>query len=120
MPFAEARLDCPDRLEVDSFTFDIDERMLASARMMDGKLILETKVPDLTAPTVMPFRCNTLAYGAERSRLPDTLKMTGKICSDERRPRTGISFGAAPLENISAAADGTGAQGKDCYKYNGT
>jgi hypothetical protein len=41
MPFAEASLDGQDRLEVDFFTFDIDERMLASTRMMDGKLILD-------------------------------------------------------------------------------
>ena len=40
-------------LKSDLFTYDIDERALARARMMDGKLILVTNVPDLTAIDVV-------------------------------------------------------------------
>jgi len=40
-------------LKSDLFTYDIDERALARARMMDGKLILVTNVPDLTAADVV-------------------------------------------------------------------
>lgn len=35
-------------LKSDLFAYEIDERALAQARMMDGKLILVTNLPDLT------------------------------------------------------------------------
>ena len=40
-------------LKSDLFTYDIDERALARARMMDGKHVLVTNVPDLTAADVV-------------------------------------------------------------------
>ena len=40
-------------LKSDLFTYDIDERALARARMMDGKLILVTNVPGLAMTKVV-------------------------------------------------------------------
>lgn len=40
-------------LKSDLFTYEIDERALARARMMDGKLILVTNVPDLTSTEIV-------------------------------------------------------------------
>ena len=47
-------------LRSDLFTYQIDERALARARMMDGKLILVTNVPDL-APADVVARYKALA-----------------------------------------------------------
>lgn len=90
--------------------------MLASARMMDGKLILETNVSDLTAAAVV-LRYNALT-DIERSLLGSRIPLRWAV---RRAPMNGVRerafrSGQIPLKNISAAADGTGAQVKDCYK----
>lgn len=80
-------------LSSDLFTYDIDERALARARMMDGKLILVTNVPDLTPLEVMKryksladiergFRVlkSEIEIGPVFHRLPKRIRAHAMIC----------------------------------------
>jgi transposase len=80
-------------LKSDLFTYDIDERALARARMMDGKLILVTNVPELT-PLEVVKRYKSLAdiergfrvlkseieIGPVFHRLPNRIRAHAMIC----------------------------------------
>jgi transposase len=80
-------------LKSDLFTYEIDERALARARMMDGKLILVTNVPELT-PTEVVMRYKSLAdiergfrvlkseieIGPVFHRLPGRIRAHAMIC----------------------------------------
>ncbi len=92
---SEAKLSRILRVDLSSplFTYDIDEKALALARMMDGKLLLVSNVPDL-APAEIVARYKALA-DIERGfrvlkseieiapvfhRLPDRVRAHALIC----------------------------------------
>lgn len=80
-------------LKSELFTYQIDERALALARAMDGKLLLVTNVPDL-APEEIVARYKSLAdiergfkvlkseieIGPVHHRLPDRIRAHAMIC----------------------------------------
>jgi transposase len=80
-------------LKSDLFTYDIDERALTRARMMDGKLILVTNVPELTPIDVVKryksladiergFRVlkSEIEIGPVFHRLPNRIRAHAMIC----------------------------------------
>jgi len=80
-------------LKSDLFTYEIDERALARARMMDGKLILVTNVPELTPPEIVRryksladiergFRVlkSEIEIGPVFHRLPNRIRAHAMIC----------------------------------------
>lgn len=91
----EARLKRIIRVDLKSelFTYDIDEKALAHARIMDGKLLLVSNTPDLTAQDIVA-RYKSLAdiergfkvlkseieIGPAYHRLPDRIRAHAYIC----------------------------------------
>jgi len=80
-------------LQSDLFTYEIDERALARARMMDGKLILVTNVPELSPPeTVRRYKSladiergfrvlkSEIEIGPVFHRLPNRIRAHAMIC----------------------------------------
>jgi len=80
-------------LQSELFTYDIDERALAHARLMDGKLLLVTNTPDLTPEEVVKryksladiergFRVlkSEIEIGPIYHRLPTRIKAHAAIC----------------------------------------
>ena len=80
-------------LKSDLFTYDIDERALKHARMMDGKLLLVTNAPDFTPEEVIRryksladiergFRVlkSEIEIGPIYHRLPDRIHAHASIC----------------------------------------
>ena len=80
-------------LKSDLFTYDIDERALKHARMMDGKLLLVTNAPDFTPQEVVKryksladiergFRVlkSEIEIGPIYHRLPDRIHAHASIC----------------------------------------
>jgi transposase len=78
---------------LDLFTYDIDERALIRARMMDGNLILVTNVPELTPIDVVKryksladiergFRVlkSEIEIGPVFHRLPNRIRAHAMIC----------------------------------------
>lgn len=85
-PLCEAKLASILKVDLksDLFTYEIDERALDRARMMKGKLILVTNVPDLQ-PVEIVSRYKSLAEierGFRVLRMP--LKARDHACSPER------------------------------------
>jgi transposase len=80
-------------LKSELFTYDIDERALTHARLMDGKLLLVTNTPDLTPDEVVKryksladiergFRVlkSELEIGPVYHRLPSRIRAHAAIC----------------------------------------
>lgn len=80
-------------LKGDWFSYDVDEAALARAEQMDGKLILLTNVPDMTAAEVVQryksladiergFRVlkNEIEIGPIYHRLPERIRAHAAIC----------------------------------------
>jgi len=80
-------------LKSDLFTYDIDERALKHAKMMDGKLLLVTNAPDFTPAEVLKryksladiergFRVlkSEIEIGPIYHRLPDRIHAHASIC----------------------------------------
>ena len=114
---AEARLRRIIRVDLKSelFTYDIDQRALALARAMDGKLLLVTNANDLTATEVVAqykaladiersFKVlkSEIELGPVHHRLPDRIRAHAMICFValilQRLIRTRLR--AQPVENV--------------------
>lgn len=80
-------------LKSELFTYDIDERALTHARLMDGKLLLVTNTPDLTPDEVVKryksladiergFRVlkSEIEIGPVYHRLPERIRAHAAIC----------------------------------------
>ncbi len=80
-------------LKSEAFTYAIDDRALAHARLMDGKLLLVTNAPDLTPQDVIKryksladiergFRVlkSEIEIGPIYHRLPDRIRAHATIC----------------------------------------
>ena len=114
---AEAHLRRIIRVDLKSelFTYDIDQRALALARAMDGKLLLVTNANDLTATEVVAqykaladiersFKVlkSEIELGPVHHRLPDRIRAHAMICFValilQRLIRTRLR--AQPVENV--------------------
>ncbi|NCX89794.1 MAG: IS1634 family transposase, partial [Betaproteobacteria bacterium] len=102
-------------LKSELFTYDIDQRALALARAMDGKLLLVTNANDLTATEVVAqykaladiersFKVlkSEIELGPVHHRLPDRIRAHAMICFValilQRLIRTRLR--AQPVENV--------------------
>jgi transposase len=104
-------------LKSELFTYDIDQRALALARAMDGKLLLVTNANDLTASEVVAqykaladiersFKVlkSEIELGPVHHRLPDRIRAHAMICFValilQRLIRTRLR--AQPVENVAS------------------
>ena len=67
-------------LKSELFTYDIDERALKHAKMMDGKLLLVTNAPDFTLDEVVKRYKSEIEIGTIYHRLPQRIHAHATIC----------------------------------------
>ena len=67
-------------LKSELFAYDIDERALKHAKMMDGKLLLVTNAPDFTLDEVVKRYKSEIEIGTIYHRLPQRIHAHATIC----------------------------------------